>query len=155
MTRSPEELAYAAGLFDGEGSIMIRMRQPRDGINPSFSLVVKLANTNRPIIDWLQQCWPARVGACGYAGEPGRRHDAYEWVAQSVKAYAFLLAVRPYLRIKAAEADIGLALQRRVTARRGQPLTPFEIAQRFALREQLYAQPGRGHRRGDACHKAL
>jgi len=51
-----EELAYTAGFFDGEGTIVIGKREPakkRREKSSSYYLHVSLANTNKNIMEWL------------------------------------------------------------------------------------------------------
>lgn len=148
-------LAYAAGLFDGEGSIIIRKRTQRGCLAPVYSLHVSVANTDLPIIEWLQEAWPGHLCKTGLPAKAGRRHAAWKWNLTSRIAAAFLRDVQPYLRIKAEQARIAIELADLIAARnRGLPLTDADVAARDALREELLAQPGRGHRRGDTTRAA-
>lgn len=59
MELSREIVAYTAGLFDGEGCILINRRRyssdnPTYAGRPQYNLQVVIANTDRDIAEWLQ-----------------------------------------------------------------------------------------------------
>jgi hypothetical protein len=134
--------AYAAGLVDGEGCIWIaRTVRYR---NPSYFLGVYIANTDWRMIDWMH----AHFGGTIRNRPPdprANRRQVFYWQVLAGKAVAFLEQVQPWLVIKSREAELGIALQRRVSAwpKGYAPLTPDEIEQRDALRRELHA--GRRH----------
>src|SRR5262249_53123634 len=78
------ELAIAAGLMEGEGSIRISARTKRN----RGSLGVSIVNTNKQIIDWMNCRWP---GFCKDA--TGLRPDqkpAWVWCLSARAALTFL-----------------------------------------------------------------
>ena len=94
------EVAYIAGLFDGEGCI-------------------RWAESARVSIT---SCWPhhlhwiKRMFGCGYirivySGDD-KRKTAYRWEVSGKGAVVFLEIVRPYLREKAHQADLLITLVR-------------------------------------------
>src|SRR5437588_754957 len=96
-------LSYTAGLFDGEGSVMIILgRKPRSEYQ-FHKLVVSLASTNGEIIDWII----GNFGGKAYL-HPGKGNhkDAWKWMLSSMQAEKFLRSIRPYLIIKALQADV-------------------------------------------------
>lgn len=111
-----EELAYLAGLFDGEGcvSIVHHRRKNRKGGAMYHELYIGIANTYWPVIDWVHK-------SLGYgtihkkraAGMPGARKDIWYWETANRKAEQFLALIRPYLKIKVAQAEEGLAFRAR------------------------------------------
>jgi hypothetical protein len=56
---SDTELAYAAGIFDGEGCLSLAHRGKRGSgyITPSL----QVGNTNEPLLRWLQECFGGGV----------------------------------------------------------------------------------------------
>lgn len=88
--RSVEDLAYAAGLFDGEGSIMLRPRRPRN----NGTLIVSMSNTDASLIGWLKDRW-------GGFAKPyrmqGNRKPAWSWCLAARAAAAFLMEIQPYV----------------------------------------------------------
>ena len=110
---SKEDLIYAAGFFDGEGSIGIyAMGAPSARRTPSFTLVMNVTGTNQAAIMWWQMTFGGRV-VCDYRSHSDVKcSDAYKWMCGSKKARAVLELLLPYLKIKKSEAEIGLQFQR-------------------------------------------
>lgn len=98
------ELAVAAGLMEGEGSVRLNSVTRKN----KGALIVSMANTNVEIIDWMNSRWP---GHCKpVAGLRDNQKPAWRWVIASRQALAFLMKIRPFivtermrLRIEAAE----------------------------------------------------
>ena len=98
--------AYLAGIIDGEGCVGLRTRQQRY-VTPS----VQITNTDRNFIYWLRE----HVGGGSiYAMKDKRptRKPVFMWSCHGEIARALLRDVRPYLRIKAQQADVILSLGR-------------------------------------------
>ena len=104
MTPSPTELAYAAGFLDGEGYIAFASRQT--ALSKRISAVVSITNTNRLVLDWFAVVFGGGVHKNGKGLPP--RKQAWRWMISSSKAEAFLLQVRPFLRVKLKQADLVL-----------------------------------------------
>jgi len=142
MEATREDLAYIAGLVDGEGSITIGRRGQRPdngGHSPQHNLVVSVVNTHLPTLQWLQETIGA--GAIHYKPRNGSlgTKDCYVWkLGGNQQAHDFLTAVRPWLRMKADQCWLGLEFlaQRTsfLTAGRGHYLSGEELA----LREGFY-----------------
>jgi hypothetical protein len=82
----PTELAYIAGLFDGEGHLGFQ----------SDRYSVEIANTNREVMDWL-----LRLGGKVRKSSREPHQDCYHWrVHAQLDVHALLEALRPYLIIK-------------------------------------------------------
>jgi len=109
------DLAYFAGLFDGEGCIM------HDG-SPRVSVT---------------SCWPHHLlwlaNEFGYGrfrqlyAKKGNRRTAFRWEANGQNALDFLKTIRPYLREKAHQADMLVQLTE----------YPLDTANRERLEGQL------------------
>lgn len=143
------ELAYTAGFFDGEGTIMVRDRIQKGCRNPHHALVAKLCNTDRPILDWLQAEFGGTVSIHAHGTDLRHRLDAWSWtLGGRLQVVTFLRAIEPHLRVKRKQAQLAIQLSDLIGGRpRGLPLRPDEIAARQVLADELLAQPGRGHRR--------
>lgn len=94
------DIAYAAGLFDGEGSVTINSPQKNRG----YTLFVSVSQKNRLITDWLHELWP------GYLGY-NKRNDIHRWMLSSRKGSSFLETILPYLKGKKEVAKLGIELQ--------------------------------------------
>ena len=101
-TLSPIDKAYAAGFFDGEGSISIEKPRQRRG----YTLMVGVGQRDVSPLLWLQSLWGGRIAPM--------RHNpkgAWKWVCSSAVAGIFLTDILPYLKNKRPVADLALSLQ--------------------------------------------
>lgn len=98
------DIAYLAGILDGEGSIGIKPPPPS---SPSHQLSVQIANTNRELLSWIQSFW----GGCINKEVRRSPHHKQVWKLQigGKKAGLMLRAIRPYIRIKAYQSEIAFA----------------------------------------------
>ena len=98
------ELAYAAGLFDGEGSISL-VRQKN---NRSHSPQVAVASNDCEVLLWLQK----RFGGSIVTKQPRKSTHSvsYDWRLTDRRALAFLQMVRPYLVIQRKIRRVDLLL---------------------------------------------
>jgi hypothetical protein len=101
--------AYLAGFVDGEGYISLK----RDFHNYRgekviyFTAVLKVANTNKEIIEWCK----ASFGGWIYKRiwKNGENHkDAYCWQLTGSNLEPFLKKILPYLKIKKEQAKLVL-----------------------------------------------
>jgi len=85
------ELAWAAGLFEGEGTIRISKPARRNW----GTLGVSVVNTDREVVDYFQSRWPGYMKSATGLG-PNRR-PAWVWVIAARQAAAFLRDIRPFV----------------------------------------------------------
>ena len=98
------ELAYAAGLFDGEGSISL-VRQKN---NRSHSPQVSVASNDYEVLAWFQK----HFGGSIVTKQPRMpTHSvSYDWRLTDRRALTFLKLIRPYLIIERKLRRIDLLL---------------------------------------------
>jgi len=105
------EVAYAAGILDGEGCICItKQRSDRHHKRGyEMKLLVSIGNTDFSLLEWLR----ARFGGSiySYSKSGNGRKPIGQWHLDSRKAIPFLKAVLPYLVIKQAQAELALDFQ--------------------------------------------
>lgn len=102
-------LAYAAAIVDGEGCIHA---EKSHGIGNSYLIVVKVANTDVRLVDWLKATFGGYVMDDSGRQNRGNRKICYQWTIKSKKALHFLELIRPYLKIKDRQAKIAIILQK-------------------------------------------
>lgn len=109
------DIQYIAGFFDGEGCIRIdRLIVPSSKSRPSgytrYQLKVSIAQANPLPLQIIMEQFSGTIVADNYAKKkmPNAK-TRHSWVAWSRYAYDFLIAVRPYLLVKAEEADLAIA----------------------------------------------
>ena len=104
-------LAYSAGLVDGDGSIVIGCSK-RKGQSDNHWLQVGIANTNKELIDWLQETFGGHVSLnTSDARIQSGRRPCYHWRLMGKEASDFLKLLRPYLRIKVDQATTAIEFQ--------------------------------------------
>ncbi len=96
------EAAYAAGILDGEGSIVLtRIRKTRWP-----SPIVSVVSTDRELLEWLRDRW----GGCIIRKRTYAAHhtQSYVWSLTDRRALDFLRIIRPFLVInrKIARCDL-------------------------------------------------
>ena len=98
------DLAYVAGIVDGEGYISI----VRNKCKPQTLLQVGVGNTNQWLIEWLHFSF----GGCLSSHEEGGNcKTTWKWVISSKKASEFLKLILPYLKMKRSQAELALQFQ--------------------------------------------
>jgi len=123
------DLAYFAGLFDGEGSISLCAYKPKGRcIRTTYGLYISLAQTNEWIIQQLKFAFGGNIQP--YQPKyPGARM-VWAWRTQSNNALVFLESIYPYLRLKKPQADVAIKFQKhkllRGGASRSQAYVDFE-----------------------------
>lgn len=112
----PTELAYFAGLLDGEGCIRVKRQRkywgPKQALDGwQYGVAVYIANTVRAPLDQVCTLFGGSVARQSSQGREGQK-PVYRWTIGQLQAERFLRAVRPYMRIKHAQADNALAFRR-------------------------------------------
>lgn len=127
------DLAWAAGIVDGEGSIGI-YRAPQRRYPGLFSYRVSLhvANTDPRMLLRMEDIFGGRIYPMRKSS--GQQRPLGQWVALNADALTALRAMRPYLVCKADQADV--ALQYR-TGRRGLRVTREQYAVRDGLIREI------------------
>lgn len=107
------ELAYAAGLIDGEGCITIdkpggvdrltKYRTPRAGL----ILRVRVYNSNEAMITWLHTRFGGTAKKAKYK-QKAYHLDQWYWQLLGKNAAAFLQQIHPFLVAKKTEAEFAL-----------------------------------------------
>lgn len=120
--------AYAAGLFDGEGCVLIvKERRPKT-LNWYYRLVVTIAMSHKPTIEWLASTFKLGIVSTRQPRQVGYKKQ-FHFQCKANKAAEFLRIIKPYLITKAAEVDVALE---------------FHSAHQKAKREPGYF-PRKGH----------
>lgn len=103
-----DHAAYLAGLFDGEGSIVVQRAGQSGRAQHSYRLQV--ANTFRPVIDWCVENVGGTSAVHRRAVKNPRHQDAYYWyLGGAANVRSVLMQIRPWLIVKRSAADAALA----------------------------------------------
>lgn len=157
-----EQLAWAAGIMDGEGSFMLSHRPPttddpvkakwgtnRTGVYPrrtgTYIKICSMSNTQLKLLK-LFQSWFGGSIATIKMPEGTNQKQLYVWRLTSAhEVKQFTESIKPYLFLKRRHAEIFLEFYETVQARSSaKPITP-EVR---ILRDKLYQELKVLNRRG-------
>lgn len=136
------ELAWSAGVIDGEGCIHIRYTDAcyyPGSRNPQHTLYLKVTMTHEATVRRLHGLFgvgsvqvqrPAKGGGTNLS-------VAFSWLCTSLKAAEVLKIVRPYLFTKAEEAAVALEFAALPRSTGGSNLIPGDVLRR---RHELYTE---------------
>ena len=131
-----KKLAYAAGLFDGEGSVSL----VRHKNNRTHSPQVAVASVDYEVVRWCQECFGGSI----VTKQPRKLNHSvsYDWRLTDRRALTFLRLIRPYLVIKRKIRRVDLLLNDYIacTPRNGR-YTKEMIEQTQALIETFFSLP--------------
>jgi LAGLIDADG endonuclease len=111
------DLAYIAGLFDGEGSIFIGKSKYGPDVNKTknksgFTFRVRCAvgMTDESIIHWLKAV--TGIGRIYYKERPSTENSkpAWYWITNDRESIVFLRIIKDCLRVKKSLAELALEL---------------------------------------------
>lgn len=118
---------YAAGFFDGEGTVSI-VRQRNTHV-----LMVQVSNTHLRSLELLQGRW----GGAVYPKRSLRpKKPCWTWTLRGRHAAKFLGDIVAHTVVKQAEIDVGLRFQETIT---GSPITTELRQVREALKFEMQA----------------
>ncbi len=138
----PVDLAWAAGVFEGEGSIRINPSTKRN----NGALLVDMVNTDPEMVQFFQTYWPGYMrGPLSRRGD-GNWRDYYRYRSAAWVAARFLTDVLPYLRTERmrGKAELGLAYQAQKSKLSTVNRTPEYRARQVWFYEQMAALNLRG-----------
>ena len=110
---TPVQLAWAAGIFDGEGCISLRFipqrgsHQLRIAVNSTDGIMAKKFH------EWFGGRYRSRVD------RRYPRRPIAEWYAQGKLAGKVLTILQPYLLVKAQQADLAIAYVETIQENKG------------------------------------
>lgn len=130
------DFVYAAGLFDGEGSVSLVKHRTTRWHSPQVSV----ASTDHEICEWFQ----TRFGGSIVTKQPRMPNHSlsWDWRLTDRRALDFLQKIRPYLVIERKIRRIDLLLNDyiRCTPRNGR-YTAEMAEQKEALIEAFFSLP--------------
>lgn len=105
---SVAEMAYLAGIVDGEGSIYIGnfSSNPKTG-SKYYQTNIEVTNSDKPLMDWIVQVFGGRISIYTAAQRPkNARRTYYRWIATGERVTHLAEILLPYLIAKKKQAEI-------------------------------------------------
>lgn len=102
--------AYLAGFVDGEGYVGIMKTRNRQMVRGyEYRKVLKIASTDKGIIDWLYQSFGGSTEKREWS-ESENNKPAYCWTLRYKNLEPFLRKIYPFLKIKKRQVEILLEM---------------------------------------------
>jgi hypothetical protein len=138
MPIDSNDLAWAAGIFEGEGSIRISPATRRN----LGHLTATIANTDYEMLEWFNARWPGYFKVSSNVGTNWR--PAWWWMIAAKKAAVFLRAIQPYVKTRRVQMKIELGLRFQDNKRVGHPRSPEYATRQRAFFLEMKALNVRG-----------
>ena len=119
-----KDLAYCAGIIDGEGSFTIYKSSPR-----KFCARVYVVNTDKRLIEWLLY----KFGGLSYKRHHKKWKTRYEWVLEKKDISSFISKLLPFLIIKKQQAETIIKFRKTFPSKRRKL-----SSKTLSIRSQLY-----------------
>ena len=133
MEVAPENKAYAAGFFDGEGYVIIK--SPKKGLNACILYVCVQQDDIRPLL-WLKNLWRGSI----YKMRPRANGKvARKWCVAARLALKFLEDIQPFLINKREQAAVAIEFQKGKRQWGNGGIPPDCLVAELALREKIYS----------------
>jgi len=125
---------YAAGFFDGEGSISIACIQ-RKSRNPEYHIRIQMSNTDLSVLEKFKEMFAGQIYLIRKRNP--NHTQAWKWSVGTAQSMLLLEQLLPHLVIKKKQAQLALEFRdHQLTFFRNQKfLTKEEVA--FRRRSQL------------------
>ena len=132
---SETDKAWLAGIIDGEGSIFVMKQKRKDRErDTNYILRVTVQSTDKFMCPKIHSL----VGGPVIWEQRDKRENCkntYKWQCNGKKAAKFLKAIRPYLVVKADQADVAIGFQEN-TKKHWKHMTQVDyVNQEFAYHE--------------------
>ena len=136
------DLAYAAGILDGEGNIGIVKRQWSKRYD-KYHLQIRVAMCEKEIPQWLQVHFGGSLSIIHRHSKNPKHRDIYTWQISHRQCPPMLRAILPFLICKKPQAELGIKFQ--ATKHygggiRGKIGRPAKTDAEFAYEEAMYLQ---------------
>jgi len=152
-----EIVAYLAGVFDGEGAVMIFKSSPRGRYkSPIYRLVVSVTNTNRELLEFAQKHLGGNVRGPYVRG--AKWSPSYRWEMDDDEAIEFLKNIELYTQAKLEHIKVAIEFREQISQSRtgslgrghgSKPMSNVEVEAREACYQRMKRLNQRGLRQDE------
>ena len=107
------QIAYMAGIIDGEGSIYIGnfSSNPKTGTK-YYQTNIEITNTDKNLMDWISSTFGGRLNTYTAKQTPkNSRRTVYRWIATGERVTHLVEVLFPYLIAKKRQAEIMIKMR--------------------------------------------
>lgn len=102
MSHSHDDLVYLAGLFDGEGTVEVRLAE-RSNRTPCWTVRIAITNTDGRVIHWLVDTFGGKV----YSPKRVKSNKiVYQWSLSARPNKELIKELFPFLKIKKIQVEM-------------------------------------------------
>ena len=136
------QIAYLAGIIDGEGSIYIGnfSCNPKTKV-PYYQTNIQVTNTDKPLIDWLSDTFGGLVSKrTAKQHASNSRKTAYMWTVSGDRVTHLSQLILPYLIVKTRQCEIMIKMRATFTpnhCKKGQQGIQPHSVELMTLRQSL------------------
>jgi len=146
----PIDLAYMAGIVDGEGCFYIGLIPKKQGdgyVTEHYRGLLKIDNTEHILIDWLNETFSGTNSAATRCTSTKRfTREVFSWIATGDRLLDLCEQILPYLTIKRKQCEIMIKFRKTYTAKLGSnKLSTESIAARQICFEEIRKLNSRYH----------
>jgi hypothetical protein len=105
------EIAYAAGLFDGEGYVRVAKWEKPNSRHVRYQVIGGIGMTYLPVIQALRDQFGGSVNQNRHDLRNPNARIQFTWHIASQTAATFFRLIQPHLIVKREEVDLALQLQ--------------------------------------------
>ncbi len=106
------DLAYMAGILDGEGCILIQKKRPTGGKHSKYTLSVTVGSTDEWLCWYFQMVWGGSVYQVGRTSKDSWKwQPLWQWYLGAHASVVMLDALMPYLKLKKPQAELAIQFQ--------------------------------------------
>lgn len=107
-----EQLAYLAGIIDGEGCFYVgKVKQGKYGSGYQFHTTIKVDNTHRPLIDFLNQTFGGKREYSYWKKNPNHK-PVYAWYSAGMMLDYICPLILPYLIVKKQQCELMIEIRK-------------------------------------------
>ena len=138
------DIAYIAGLIDGEGTIRMNAFKEKANWNPKYMPYISFVNTNMEVIELVKEFLNAKTIIRHSPGDKGFKGNKVCYKVQKSGPKSVIKPIEtllPYLRIKKPQAILVLEYCKKYdpTAKEGKYISKKELKFRDSIYKQIKA----------------
>jgi hypothetical protein len=119
----PADLAYMAGIVDGEGCFYMGLIPKKKGdgyVNEHYRGLLKISNTCKNLIDWLNETFSGTSSATTRSTSTRRfEREVFDWIATGDRLLDICEQILPYLLLKKRHCEIMINFRKTYTEQIG------------------------------------
>jgi hypothetical protein len=150
QTYKPTDLAYMAGIIDGEGCFWIGKVPKKEGdgyVSEHYRGLLKIDNTDIRLIEWIDSVFSGTASAqCRTTSSRKFEREIFTWNATGDRLLDMCEQILPYLVIKKEQCELMIKFRKTYRTKLGSnKIAPEDLAERQVCLEAIRKLNSRWH----------